>query len=92
MQPIVSWQSIGVGLTERKGESMKFRDKEYQRATTPEKKREIVEALLKVWLQNPSLRLTQLMTNPYGERLPYYQEEDFDLIRLLEDYYGQPSD
>lgn len=63
--------------------------KTYVRAKTPEQKKEIVEDLLSIWLDNPKLRLGQLIGNVYhapsgGD--PYHVE-DYDLINEISAYY-----
>lgn len=60
------------------------------RALTPKDKKEVMKRLYKLWLQNPELRLTQLIENVYhhaGENHCIYHIEDFDFIDELEDHY-----
>lgn len=56
-----------------------------QRAITEEQKLEVLERLKALWLNNPELRLGQLIRNVYKE--DFYSEEDFDFINKLEQYY-----
>lgn len=56
------------------------------RALTPEQKREVVERLLRAWLERPSERLGQLIVNALPtccSNDPFYVE-DFELIEALE--------
>lgn len=61
-----------------------------KRAVTPDKKREIVEDLLTIWLDNPQLRLGQLIGNVYHAPTggdPYHVE-DVDFINEISAYYS----
>lgn len=51
------------------------------RANTPEQKREVIERLLTLWLEQPELRLGQLIMNTTHN---IYYIEDFDLLDNLE--------
>lgn len=59
------------------------------RAATPQEKKLIINELFKIWLQNPDLRLTQLIMNlqePDG--VDIYYIEDFKLIEDLKEFYN----
>lgn len=60
------------------------------RATTPEQKKQIVEDLLSIWLDNPGLRLGQLIGNVYHAPTggdPYHVE-DYDFINEISEFYA----
>jgi hypothetical protein len=71
------------------------------RATTPEKKKEVVDRLLALWLELPDLRLSQLIGNVYpcgaacntcwqdAGHKDAYNVEDFTFINELEKKYVQ---
>jgi hypothetical protein len=51
------------------------------RATEEWQKRDVMEKILAVWLENPSLRLGQLIVNAMGADDPdIYSTEDYDLV------------
>jgi hypothetical protein len=52
--------------------------KNVKRATTPELKRIVIEALYSEWFMKPDLRLGQLLTNYTEQSL--FIVEDFDLV------------
>lgn len=56
------------------------------RAVDDRMKKEILNRLLAVWEENPSLRLMQLLGNVFRND-PYYIE-DYDAIRVVEEFYG----
>ena len=58
----------------------------YYRAHTPEQKLEVIERLYALWLEQPDLRLGQLIANVYKDP---YNVEDFDLIETLERRYDE---
>jgi hypothetical protein len=55
------------------------------RAVTKEQKEEILNRLGVLWLDNPELRLGQLIKNVYKE--DFYSVEDYEFIEKLEEYY-----
>lgn len=63
----------------------------FERATTDVKKDEIMERLIKLWKDNPNLRLGQLIGNVfhYPSGIDPYHWEDFDFIKVLEEYYDR---
>jgi hypothetical protein len=60
------------------------------RAETAEEKAEVLQRLLKLWQENPDLRLGQLIGNFYGD-LDLYNAEDFSLLDGLESFYEGTS-
>lgn len=73
---------------------IKFSNKTYQsnikgRAMKDYEKREIVERLYRVWVENPHLRFGQLVKNVIRENL--YNVEDSDLIDKIESFYDRTS-
>ena len=63
-----------------------YRTKMPNRANTLNEKKEVIERLLKLWLDNPELRLAQLIGNV--KRNPIYYQEDFPFIKELEEFYN----
>ena len=59
--------------------------KTYDRAITPEQKEEIINRLKVLWLNNPKLRLGQLILN--ASEADLYYAEDRHLIDILELFY-----
>lgn len=62
----------------------------FERATTDEKKKQIVEDLLSIWLEHPNLRLGQLIGNVYHAPTggdPYHVE-DYDFINEISAFYA----
>jgi hypothetical protein len=54
------------------------------RAVTTDAKKAVIARLLDVWLQNPDLRLGQLVGD-HGGYLDLYNMEDFPLIASIEE-------
>jgi len=50
------------------------------RATEDWQKRDVMEKILKVWIENPSLRLSQLLINSIDVDTNLYVVEDYDLV------------
>ena len=50
------------------------------RATEDWQKRDVMEKILKVWIENPSLRLSQLLINSIDVDANLYVVEDYDLV------------
>ena len=58
------------------------------RATTLEKKKQILVRLYRIWKENPDLRLSQLIENVYPhDNKCMYHIEDFPFIEELEEHY-----
>ena len=51
-----------------------------KRATTPEQKKEICDLLYKKWLENPELRLGQLLCLLKDDTIDIFYIEDYDLV------------
>lgn len=51
-----------------------------KRATEDWQKRDVMEKILKVWIENPSLRLSQLLINSIDVDTNLYIVEDYDLV------------
>jgi hypothetical protein len=70
---------------------MQNKERTYKRATTDEQKREIIERLYQMWIENPQLRLGQLIGNVfhYPSGIDPYHWEDYDFIAALEDAYKE---
>jgi hypothetical protein len=51
-----------------------------RRATEDWQKRDVMEKLLKVWIENPSLRLSQLIVNSIDVDTNLFIVEDYDLV------------
>jgi hypothetical protein len=61
-----------------------------KRAMTAKEKKDVMKRLYKLWLQNPELRLAQLIENVYHHAGPdhcIFHKEDFDFIEELENHY-----
>lgn len=58
------------------------------RANTDLEKQEVLDRLANVWMDNPTMRLGQLITNEIRDR-EIYNIEDFDLLHRLEEFYGR---
>lgn len=57
-----------------------------KRATTPEKKREVIERLYQAWLKQPDQRLGQFLFNNLGDDFDHiFYIEDLDFIKEIED-------
>ena len=50
------------------------------RATEEWQKRDVMEKILAVWIENPSLRLSQLLINSIDVDTNLYVVEDYDLV------------
>lgn len=59
------------------------------RAESVDQKKKVISRLLNVWIDNPELRLGQLISNAI--RNPFYSEDAF-FIREIELYYQKPED
>jgi len=55
----------------------------YERARTPEQKREIIERLLKAWSSIYDQRFLQFLCN-YGPGGDPFYPEDYDMINIIE--------
>lgn len=53
------------------------------RATEDWQKRDVMEKILKVWIENPSLRLSQLLINSIDVDTNLYVVEDYDLVEKV---------
>lgn len=53
----------------------------YKRAITIQEKTEVINELLKLWIQAPMIRLGQLIWNSFEGHLFFI--EDYDLIEIL---------
>jgi hypothetical protein len=62
------------------------KDFEKTRATTTAEKELVMQRLTRLWIDNPDLRLGQLIQNVLPE--DFYNMEDKKLIDTLEDFYG----
>lgn len=63
------------------------------RAKTPKEKKQVLNDLLKVWLQNPELRLAQLLMNlQNADGIDIYYKEDFTLIEDLKKFYNYENE
>jgi hypothetical protein len=54
-----------------------------KRAITSQQKHEIIDRLFTVWINNPDLRLAQLISIVFGPQDLFYVE-DYDFIKELE--------
>ena len=50
------------------------------RATEEWQKRDVMEKILAVWLENPSLRLSQLIVNSLNKDSNLFIVEDYELV------------
>jgi hypothetical protein len=57
------------------------------RADTEAKKAAVMRRLLTLWLDNPELRLSQLIINASKQPSDLYYVEDFPLLERLEQLY-----
>jgi hypothetical protein len=64
--------------------------KDETRAMEPWQKKDVMEKLLKLWMENPELRLGQLINNYISYR-ELYHIEDYDLIDSLSLAYRKSS-
>jgi len=53
------------------------------RATEDWQKRDVMEKILKVWVENPSLRLGQLILNAIGHTDYIFITEDYELVEKV---------
>jgi hypothetical protein len=63
------------------------------RAETEEEKKEVLDNLLKLWKETPSLRLIQLIINSIssnpkhqGNESAMYYIEDYELIKIIQQF------
>lgn len=54
-----------------------------KRAIHEWQKRDVMEKMLKLWIENTHLRLGQLIINAIGKDTDLYNIEDYDLIEKL---------
>lgn len=64
------------------------------RAITPEQKKEVLDSILKVWLNNPDLRLGQLIRNSKDKysSMKLFYIEDYELMKMIEAWGGSFND
>ncbi len=53
------------------------------RANEDWQKRDVMEKILKVWMENPSLRLSQLIVNSIDIDTNLFIVEDYDLVEKV---------
>lgn len=59
------------------------------RAKTKEQKEKILAEFLKLWLEWPELRFSQLIKNAYHDSIEMYNVEDDQFVYNLRCYYNQ---
>lgn len=58
----------------------------YRRAYSDAQKKRVMKRLLKVWIDNPFLRLSQLIASAYYAKDIFYVEDE-DFIKDIEKFY-----
>lgn len=57
-----------------------------KRAVSDQKKKEIIDGILEIWINNPSQRLGQLIDNAIYPEKNLFNIEDYDLLSKLKEF------